>query len=1620
MTQPGIRKRKDGTWEVTGSNDRILTQTQADYEDLLKASKLITGEQGAQVRKLLKNNPGASAGMIAGLAKYGAVPDNQLTKTLVDIDRATQAQRETNAFLEAQRISNEKFKNSFPGRFWTVAKSLVRGLSILPETGAQLLGAGARDFKRGLDAKMAGELTWFTEQPTDPNKTIDQVLGREDASTFVSRAEDIFKQTTLFNIVKDAIDNKKIDLGEGFFPSEEVGQGFKARQAQLAAYKVAIKLDNGEVYYRPYSTFDPIIEALPFVEPEDTVGTVMSALGDLLIMLRTDPGIAYSRIRTAQKEAERAARVSKGLQTSKLMKEKALKDIELEEAVKKTNEALEELNKATGFKKFVKGEEFQKAFDAQVKIADEYDNMVYDVNAVAGFLGSKAAEPLIDAIANIDNWQDIYALGKKGKKRAGLTVEQSKVLAAAKSRDEVLAAIAPYIAGGNVAADVLETGTKVGKAISGVATKVANSRIVPGVVPTLARTIKGTAAKVYRKIPYVSDVVKTLSTKYNTILPSGTFVHAADKDTLVDMVYSYGRAAKLDEAEIRSIADVVAFADDASQAGYSASGKLFNAIFARHADRIGVDKEKLEEVTRLFEGGREKMSMYWAERHASGAKLDYVLGPKGKKYTITGPHLDSEFLNSMIYFPPAEDLLRTISTFNKLNLRGIIDAGDFLTSNLWKKMVLVRPAYIIRNIAEEQIRVVGTGHVSFFNNPFTAMAMWLGRDGGPAWRKLLNQFDPFRHTIMGTNFKLGSAAEEFAAEVLAHDAKYSYLTFQSTGTATSIDRDVRTAVKFAGFNRVDFGHSRWWEGLASEIRILSSSLAGRVVARTGPGGEKAAVDFVLRGGGKDEWKQFANMQSNKEVREWLLTDEGAMNYLFTGKSISSSGREVLTSVRARVEEATGQGGEAAQALKNLIAYGKIDKDGLAISIPKGINGAENSIKNAQQVSASKKQLKDINEEFADVLRNAFNGKGDWEGLSMMVPTAKFGRKETADRGIVNGLVDGFFNAAIRFEKTSTMGPEWRQKYWDAIYDISSALDEAAVAKLSVVAKDSLSPLRSWKGEPVGQQHKVWKAFERTKPGGNISAEEAHEYASMVASNHVAELFYDASKKRLLFHQLRLIAPFGQAWEDTIKAWSKIALNNPAQIYKGMRPLSWLNNPESSALYQLTDARDYYDPNQGFFFRDPLDGQRKFFIPFASTGLNFLTNIISGQGATTRGPYAIGATPQSFNFAFASGSIIPGVGPGLSIGLQVLDKYTGKNPLNLLSKDMRMAAYNIVYPFGEPDLKNGFIFANLPGNWRRMLAPLWSEEAYASAFAPTMNYLATGGNYDLMDPEDQARLIDDTNKFSMYFTMMRGLVGLVSPFPFLTAGVTTLEDGNTLLSTELYNKFKEIEVRTADRNQAYAEFFNVFGPETVFAIINTSTGAPTNLYTYELIMDDPTVVDDYPNVYGYIYPNGGYSAELYRWQRKFGNKEKLPPEDLKNRAVSLLYYAAKDRLLTRATAEGWPTEQYDEANANLKQAFIGARLTQEGDFYKEAKIKDELVKLANDSRFDNSDAVKGLRDYLYLRQAALQKAGIESDNLARKDALNSRIWLAGEAEKIIERHPDFYKLFYAFFKKELEG
>jgi hypothetical protein len=82
---------------------------------------------------------------------------------------------------------------------------------------------------------------------------------------------------------------------------------------------------------------------------------------------------------------------------------------------------------------------------------------------------------------------------------------------------------------------------------------------------------------------------------------------------------------------------------------------------------------------------------------------------------------------------------------------------------------------------------------------------------------------------------------------------------------------------------------------------------------------------------------------------------------------------------------------------------------------------------------------------------------------------------------------------------------------------------------------------------------------------------------------------------------------------------------------------------------------------------------------------------------------------------------------------------------------------------------------------------------------------------------------------------------------------------------------------------------------------------------------------------------------------------------------------------------------------------------------------QLRAATQDETLADSDAVTGLRDYMYLRDkvlAELEKADLTTLNNAA--SAPQRAFLAEQAGKIIERNPDFQKIFYAYFKRELEG
>jgi hypothetical protein len=1612
VPNPIIKKDANGMYVIEGSLSNGLSQQQLDYNEIYQKADLITGAEGDAARKNISANPNISAGIISGLYKSGTIGSSELTNTLAEIDKQTKAQRELDQNKESQRLANESFKKQFFGIPYNVWNSLK---------------ITSRLLTTGLMAPVEAVLN------TGANLVASVATGKP-----VNAVWEGIDQTNLVQGIKELIQTRKLDVGSGFFINEESGVGLRVRKEKLKSGKILVldgegnevKDKEGNTLYRPYSAVDPLSYIMTGGHLESGTARFINAIGEIGLMIYTDPVSKANKLIKAKDLITKSENYAKGRTSAQDLQRLTVLDGEIQTKADETTAALKELeifDKLPALKGIVspkQQQEMRLAWETKqeelIKLETEFDQLGkvkqgLNYDNIATFLSGKSMKPVIDEIADTDDYLKIWEISRRGGK-PGFTIKQAQELAAAKTREEVLGAIAPYIASGSVVQNVLETGTKASRGLS---------KIIPGSVAKPAQDITGWAVKGVKKIPYAEKVYNGLSKSYTTYIPKqGTLVHFEDKDALVESVISFARATKVDEATIRKLVDDLVSNTNAKTSAYDASVGVFDAVFKANAPafaKAGISVEKLTELTKAFKKSADEQSKYWAQMHVNGANIDF-LRSNGSIVKFNGPHLESERLNSMVYFPPPQELMNEIAKVSKFKaIRTVrknrfgnksVDLVDSFTSGYWKKVVLTRPAYVIRNIGEEQIRIMLNGHMSFYNSPLAAVGMWLGRSEGPQWKQLINSFDPVKNNVFGKEFKMATSGEELALETIANANKNTYLGVMGNPNAGSRLETTKVAV-MRGYEEIRPGDDRYFLALANEIRILNQDNLAKIVARTIPGGEANTVNFLLKGEGRPAWDSFLAGVPEAD-KAFFNSYEGAMIYLFTGKN--PEGR--LASVSARIANVAGQDGASAAAITKLIGEGFLETSGYSLKVPKEADDALNSIKNAKEVSAGRTKIKDANEEFADQLKLVFKGQGNWGDVVQKIPKTEVSLSKRK-----KSLIENFFDHSVEFEKTTSMGPEWRMSYWDAVSSVIFSADAKALKQIKEIAPKSLKPLVGENGKTkIGMNHSFWKKSTKADGSGNMTLEEIHEYASRVAANDVKELFYDASKKRLLWHQLRIIAPFGQAWENTLTKWGKLALDNPGEVYKINRGIEWLNSSSSSALYEATDAKSYYDPNQGFFFTNPQTNQRQFFVPFMSTGMNFMTNLTRGK-ISGSGPFGEKASPQSFNFALGAG-VLPGFGPGLTIGLNVLDGF-GVNPVDLLPGPWQETVNKIVFPFGKPNLETttGLVSTLTTNNIGRLFAGVTgTEDGYASSFAPVMNYLASSGDYNLDDPADQNRLTKDTDKFARFFSISRGVFGLGSPVALTPEDLVLDKTGNTVLAAALYKDFEDIlNSNAGNRNKSYADFLDLYGPEQVFALIGSYTGGPVNLATYQKILNDPTVADVYPDTYGYFYPNGGFSLELRKWQEREGKIARLSAQETFDRATNIRFAAAKDRVLTRSVAEGWNSKYTADTLSTLSDSYNLKGKKTVFDASREDRILNQLRDATQDSRFEDSEAVTGMRDYLYLRDKALEVVGKKSnDSLSADKYEEQRKFLAEQALEIIKRNPDFQKIYYSFFKRELEG
>jgi hypothetical protein len=1212
------------------------------------------------------------------------------------------------------------------------------------------------------------------------------------------------------------------------------------------------------------------------------------------------------------------------------------------------------------------------ALDNLAGIASDPRGIEVDYNKVADLVSGRYGEPLVQHLINSKNPIDIWRDLKKS-----IPIEAAVALSKSQTREDVLSALAPLIGG----------------------------KIEGGLPLTAAAKITANAdGVVHHMLPnWVKDTVVKSGDKIQSLtsfVPKGSVYHLDDTNALVHAVENYGRYMKLPKDTIDGLLNKIITAESNSTKGIVASKELFNAIFDNYEGGLNkFQKDALFESTRIFDGGKTGMQAYWASRHAAGAHLDFIVNG-GKKVTLKGPHLESELLNSTIFLPSPDEMKKIVSMLSKTKSMAAARAVAKSGMEMWRTSKLLRPAYMVRNLMEMQVRQYLQGSPSFIQSPMASLAMIAGKSNGSAWRKMLSQMEQYSGDALGYKWADAATPEE---DAVINKAMEEYQNILSSNIGSADSRMGHVAA-LQGFAPIEFGHPKFFTGHAFELKKLSGDsvakiLSGKVTPeikadiKSGKSFEDAVTDYFFKGSGKSVMDKLA--ASRPDSKTLFNTREGIKQYIFDAEN----------GVQARLDEMTG----GIPALYNLVQNGSA-----MLNSGKVIRLSSDPLEQRQ---------------LAADLKRAFSNSQELKGVKVNVRLSDAAREmdnsfATKGTQYVSDAVDAWFRTNNKFEKVISMGPEYRVEYWRQMAKFAPSLDAKSLETLQNNIDKSLLGIRV-DGKAIGKNNPTYKTIMDAPGNGPISLDVAHGWAADKAADHVKGMFYDAYNHRNIFHATRFAIPFGQAWWDTLERWGQLGKENPLQTYKAAVLLNKLeNDPNTSAVYSAFGVTGY-DPNQGFIQQDPLTNAKKVYIPILGTVLSALTQ--ASTGVKTEGtPFQIATNPMGLNFALGGGSLAPGVGPMISLPAQTIIPSNWWNGLP-------PAVQGLIFPFGKPQDVAAGISSSLLPTWAAKLTNLFSngtasQATTVSTLRPVMDYLASGGGYNIMDPNDQQRLINDSTKFARYFGAWQGITQAILPTSPLLSALAKSGDSTVVAQASIYAHFQNL-LNTTDKGDYYKavrDTLDTYGVNNIYALItNTKGGTPPTTDAYNFLAKNPDVADKYKDVFTLFFPGGGFSQALYQQQVRSGQRVKLTADQVEQQANYLLYMAAKDQIDVNNSDD--PVAHQD-AMDNLKQTFGGsvpARVIAgaAGRYANPAQYMiNQVTQAVKNPKLAETPAGQAAIDYLYLRSQALQEAADSGLKTLSGNAMADTRQALRDAAAEIDKHynGEFAIMFQSVFESEVRN
>lgn len=1048
---------------------------------------------------------------------------------------------------------------------------------------------------------------------------------------------------------------------------------------------------------------------------------------------------------------------------------------------------------------------------------------------------------------------------------------------------------------------------------------------------------------------------------------------------------------------------------------------------------------------------------------------------------------EQQELSTIIKNFEKESVVTVETMLRRGRLRGPIGLAEWYQQSFWKPLALATGGYVMRNTIDAQIRMALSGFSSIMNHPFKYISLVTGRNarGSLIGEDLLPRivlpdgtipkdglsgivqkirYGKYEHSELDPQWieELGFGLRKQGFYEQAENRMWE----SNNWVPMSIEQNRRAWLRGVGQTGSQI-HSDpalqaasrvFYSGRASgaaDLRTIRARAAAAVV--TVVKNDEKYYDSLRRAfedglvvrdarGNSFRWKSVPWADASPQdiddlLQQWayrtivdrvqmMSGNQAGMEFMLSYNAVPKRSKgEIVPTVNRPISEVgdrkigeTYQLGEGGWG----VVVGYVDEQGTVIDaateelIPSGIKERKQAIIQPV-VSTSLEEVAKGNDNVIQAFVNrdlSFAGRSivedmpvNFDGKTPGIPsTVKYEviEYDETDPGLLanfqqsmDGFTDWFFGRLYASVTTKLdRSPVFRQAYYNSVSTHLDSISAEAARKLVETVENGAKRYEMKPAAYVGDKD-LWKRIQQKAATGDeianpLTLEELDDYAKWVGLEEVKTLLYNASSRNNLEDSLRIVAPFAVAWREILGTYAQFLATNPVNTYR-----------QFQRVYTGLEGADPENDGRGFIYKDPVTNQTMFKFPMSGV----LARALTGVGAELEAP--ISQLSQGV-------SVIPALGPYGQLAVSQLPDQPQYDEI-----------IEFLLPYGRTE-KGNLLFNATPGWVRKALETLQADtkdsaSLFYNTYIETIRAKAASGQYDLANPADKQRLLDDSRKAARVLMAMRTASQFFGPTAATAEFQVPTEQGDQYVSLLISEFYK---MQAEDYDTAIPRFLDEFGDEAfVYAAGKTRSlreGLEATAEFGDWERRNQDLLGEYADVAAYLAPAGSdFSFAVWQRQLMSGEREKLSDRELLLMAQERVG-AAKYRAM-RLKAGAYPNDevkgllrQYRESLAKQYPGFPAVAQFEVGKF--EGQMA-QLTNMVSDDRTQGNAVAEAVRTYLGYREALLLKAreaGYVANTLKQTKGLEPfRDLLASIGNQLIQETPEFARIYDRLLSQEVE-